>query len=221
MPTEGFIVGAISNRPVQGSGSPPPGHCEELQSSDVAIRFPSAVDWQSSTAFAGLLGTKASRVVAKSVNSVSAFGAKSSVHSLVPPFPTEPATLGFGGDPVREVVSARTPEGLMQSSLPFAVQIPTAPCPKIQQLTVGNGFWHPGAPEQSPSLGKAEPAPFTQRGLWCGAPPEVLWKLEIAQQGETDCHASDVGHWLAMTRLKTGSAVQEPAKNPSVSGLGR
>ena len=26
-------------------------------------------------------------------------------------------------------------------------------------------------------------APFTQRGLWCGAPPEVLWKLEIAQQG--------------------------------------
>ena len=39
------------------------------------------------------------RVVEKSVNSVSAFGAKSSVHSLAPPFPTEPATLGFGGDP--------------------------------------------------------------------------------------------------------------------------
>ena len=31
-----------------------------------------------------------SRVVAKSVNSVSAFGAKSSVHFLTPPFPTEP-----------------------------------------------------------------------------------------------------------------------------------
>ena len=32
-----------------------------------------------------------SRVVEKSVNSVSAFGAKSSVHSLSPPFPTEPS----------------------------------------------------------------------------------------------------------------------------------
>ena len=61
-----------------------------------------------------LLGSKASRVVEKSVNSVSAFGAKSFVHFLSPPFPTEPATLGFGGDPFREVVSARTPEGLMQ-----------------------------------------------------------------------------------------------------------
>ena len=38
-------------------------------------------------------------VVAKSVNSVSAFGAKSSVHFLAPPLPTKPATLGFGGDP--------------------------------------------------------------------------------------------------------------------------
>ena len=57
-----------------------------------------------------------SRVVAKSVNSVFAFGAKSSVHFLTPPFPTEPTSLGFGGDPVREVVSVRTPEGLMQCS---------------------------------------------------------------------------------------------------------
>ena len=39
------------------------------------------------------------RVVAKSVNSVSAFGAKNSVHFLSPPFPTEPTSLGFGGDP--------------------------------------------------------------------------------------------------------------------------
>ena len=40
-----------------------------------------------------------SRVVEKSVNSVSAFGAKSSVHFLSPPFPSEPATLGFAGAP--------------------------------------------------------------------------------------------------------------------------
>ena len=39
------------------------------------------------------------RVVEKSMNSVSAFGAKSSVHSLAPPFPTEPTSLGFGGNP--------------------------------------------------------------------------------------------------------------------------
>ena len=37
------------------------------------------------------------------------------VHFLSPPFPTEPATLGFGGDPFREVVSARTPEGLFRA----------------------------------------------------------------------------------------------------------
>ena len=43
--------------------------------------------------------TKASRVVAKSVNSVFAFGAKSSVHSLVPPFPTEPACAGLRRGP--------------------------------------------------------------------------------------------------------------------------
>ena len=41
-----------------------------------------------------------SRVVEKSVNSVSAFGAKSSVHFLAPPLPTKPATLGFGGAPI-------------------------------------------------------------------------------------------------------------------------
>ena len=40
-----------------------------------------------------------SRVVAKSMNSVSAFVAKSSVHSLAPPFPSEPAMLGFAGAP--------------------------------------------------------------------------------------------------------------------------
>ena len=40
------------------------------------------------------------RVVEKSVNSVSAFGAKSSVHFLAPPLPTKPATLGFGGAPI-------------------------------------------------------------------------------------------------------------------------
>ena len=50
-----------------------------------------------------------SRFVEKSVNSVSAFGAKSSVHSLVPEgnplgglllSPPNPLTLGFGGDPI-------------------------------------------------------------------------------------------------------------------------
>ena len=53
-------------------------------------------------------------------------------------------------------------------------------------------------------------APFTQRGLWCSAPPEVLWKLATAQQRETDCHTSDVGHWFAMTRWKMEGAVREP-----------
>ena len=47
-----------------------------------------------------LLGTKASRVVAKSVNFVSAFGAKSSVHSLSPPFPSEPACAGLRRGPL-------------------------------------------------------------------------------------------------------------------------
>lgn len=42
----------------------------------------------------------ASRVGAKSVNSTSAAKGESSVHSLAPPFPTEPALLGFGGDPI-------------------------------------------------------------------------------------------------------------------------
>ena len=40
-----------------------------------------------------------SRVVEKSVNSVSAFGAKSSVHFLAPPFPTEPACAGLRRGP--------------------------------------------------------------------------------------------------------------------------
>ena len=40
-----------------------------------------------------------SRGVAKFVNSVFAFGAKSSVHFLASPFATKPATLGFGGVP--------------------------------------------------------------------------------------------------------------------------
>ena len=41
-----------------------------------------------------------SRVVEKSVNFVSTFGAKSSVHSLSTPFPTESPSLGFGGAPI-------------------------------------------------------------------------------------------------------------------------
>ena len=76
---------------------------------------PFAVHSQSFLAIVEHHRTKASRVVEKSVNFVSAFGAKSFVHSLSPPFPTEPATLGFGGDPFREVVSARTPEGLFRA----------------------------------------------------------------------------------------------------------
>ena len=39
------------------------------------------------------------RVVEKSVNSVSAFGAKSSVHSLSPPLPIEPANAGLRRGP--------------------------------------------------------------------------------------------------------------------------
>ena len=39
------------------------------------------------------------RVVKKSVNSVSAFGAKSSVHSLSPPLPIEPANAGLRRGP--------------------------------------------------------------------------------------------------------------------------
>ena len=39
------------------------------------------------------------RVVEKSVNSVSAFGAKSSVHSLSPPLPIEPANAGLRQGP--------------------------------------------------------------------------------------------------------------------------
>ena len=60
---------------------------------------PFAVHSQSFLAIAEFHRTKGPCVVEKSVNFVSAFGAKSSVHSLSPPFPTEPTSLGFGGDP--------------------------------------------------------------------------------------------------------------------------
>ena len=33
-------------------------------------------------------------------------------------------------------------------------------------------------------------APFTQRGLWCGAPPNVRRKIANAPQGDADCHVA-------------------------------
>ena len=35
-----------------------------------------------------------------------------------------------------------------------------------------------------PDLANARPAPFTQRGLWCGGTPPVQVKLEAAMQGK-------------------------------------
>ena len=79
------------------------------------------------------LGRPTSRVVEKSVNSVLPEGNPLGGRLLPPPnqvaqpsaallrygcgIPLAGTTLGFGGDPFREVVSARTPEGLMQSNL--------------------------------------------------------------------------------------------------------
>ena len=65
-------------------------------------------------------------VVAKSVNSVSAFGAKSSVHFLAPPLPTKPATLGFGGAPigVRSNTVGSPLGGLVRWKMEGAVQNP-------------------------------------------------------------------------------------------------
>ena len=51
------------------------------------------------TAYPTALHQSLRLVVAKSVNSVFAFGAKNSVHSLVPPFPTEPACAGLRRGP--------------------------------------------------------------------------------------------------------------------------
>ena len=48
------------------------------------------------------------RVVAKSVNSVSAFGAKGFVHFLAPPLPIEPANAGLRRGPQLGELSART-----------------------------------------------------------------------------------------------------------------
>ena len=173
---------------------------------------------QGSSAHPAMLGSKASCVIAKSVNSVFAFGAKSSVHFLTPPFPTEPTSLGFGGDPVREVASARTAEGLMQSSWlscaksdysmsknrtahnrilhsasKCAGTIPQSRRRKVRELRFrlwAKSFVHSLAPpfptepacaglRRGPQL---RPAPFTQRGLWCGGIQRVRWKIETAVQ---------------------------------------
>ena len=59
---EGCIVGAIINRPRQGSCNLPPGHCEELPKQRRGNPFPLCRRFRFSTAFAGLLGSKASLV---------------------------------------------------------------------------------------------------------------------------------------------------------------
>ena len=84
-------------------------------------------------------------------------------HSAAPPFPTEPATLGFGGDPVREVASARTAEGLMQRSrlscAKSACSMSKNPAAHNRRPHAKTNRW--GTIPQSAKL----TAPFTQRGL--------------------------------------------------------
>ena len=53
------MVGAIINRPRQGSFDLLPGHCEPVTDvTGVAIRFPTAVEFQVSTAFSAAHRTK-------------------------------------------------------------------------------------------------------------------------------------------------------------------
>ena len=97
-----------------------------------------------------------------------------------PPLPTEPTSLGFGGDPVREVASARTAEGLMQSSWFSCAKsdysMSKNPATHNRKPHVETNRW--GTIPQSAKL----TAPFTQRGLWCGGIQRVRWKIETAVQ---------------------------------------
>ena len=99
-----------------------PGHCEELPKQRRGNPFSLCRRFRFSTAFAGLLGSKASHVVEKSVNSVSAFGAKSSVHSLSPPLPIEPANAGLRRGPQLGELLAYT-----RKSLPCKGEMSAAP----------------------------------------------------------------------------------------------
>ena len=49
--------------------------------------------------------------------------------------------------------------------------------------------------------------PFTQGRLWFPATPLVQLKTEPAVQRGADCHTSDIGHWFAMTRWRTATAL--------------
>ena len=69
-------------------------------------------------------------------------------------------------------------EGLMQSSLPFAVQIPTAPCPKIQQLIIGSRILAQPL-GNNPPVSEAD-SPLYTKGPWCGGTPLVRWKIADA-----------------------------------------
>ena len=129
-------------------------------------------------------------------------------HSAAPPFPTEPATLGFGGDPVREVASARTAEGLMQRS--------RLSCAKSDCSLSKNRTAHSRQPLMQSNRWGTIPQTLRTQGqppLHKGAIGAVgLHKcggiLILLCSGETDCHASDVGHWLAMTRWNLASATR-------------
>ena len=98
-------------------------------------------------------------------------------------------------------------------------------------------FLAPPLPTKPATLGFGG-APIGVRSNTVGSPlgGQVRWKLAAAQQAPRICsrksqplprgdglpypkgissgHASDIGHWLAMTRWKIAAAAQEPAVKP-------
>ena len=90
------------------------------------------------------------------------------------------------------------PEGLMQRrwSSCATPDYSTSPNPAVPSREPHTKSTRWGTIPQSAKL----TAPFTQRGLWCGAPPQIRWKIANLSHWGADCHTSDIGHWFAMTR---------------------